>query len=391
MANEETRKEILATAEDLIYKKGLQSMTISEIAARASVADSVIYHYFKGKEDLVFSIAGDHFREAILGLQEHLEGIVDPTSRLSKMIWFHLHYNQTHENYPRIWLFECRSNRNFYRHSAYQVVRKYSGIPLAILADGVDQGVFRADVNMRVVRDLIMGALDFETLQTLSEPNAKHRFSDVHEIMDLVSPMIETRYVKPKKDVDKSMRIIAAAEKLFSEKGYQQSSIAEIARLADVAEGTVYDYFKNKEDLLFSIPRERFGEHVDSLTEVFQIKTPLKKLTRFIQHHFFLYLTKPEFLKTFLLDLQLNPRFYGTEAVEIFRGYCSIVDEILEEGKRDGSFRPSVNQEVFRNLLFGGFSHVGLRWLILNRDSKTDRLAEMDEIVSLLVRTVNNG
>ena len=157
-----------------------------------------------------------------------------------------------------------------------------------------------------------------------------------------------------------------------------------------MAEGTAYDYFKNKEDLLFSIPRERFREHVDSLTEVFQIKAPLKKLRRFIEHHFFLYLTKPEFLNTFLLDLQLNPRFYGTEAVEIFRGYCSMVDEILQEGKQDGSLRPTINQEVFKNLLFGGFSHVALRWLILNRDSKTDRLAEMDEIVSLLIRAVAN-
>jgi len=66
------------------------------------------------------------------------------------------------------------------------------------------------------------------------------------------------------------------------------------------------------------------------------------------------------------------------------------VDEILEEGKQDGSFRASANEEIFKNLLFGGFNHMALRWLILDSDSQTDKLAEMEEAASLLVRSVSS-
>ncbi len=387
MGNGETREEILLAAERLMFKKGLHETTISEIAANAGVADSVIYHYFKNKEDLVFSITGNHTREFQTRLQEHLEGILEPISRLSKAIWFHLRYNETHRDYARMLLFECRSNRNFYQHRSYESIREYADVLLEILIQGVEGGVFRGDVNMRVMLDLILGALDWETLRGLSAPEGEHKHADVQEMMDLINAMIGTNHVQAK-DPEKSMRIIMAAEKLFSEKGYRQTSVAEIARLADVAEGTVYEYFKNKEDLLFSIPRLRFREHIDSLTELFQIRAPMRKLRRFIRYHYVLYLTQPEFLKTFLLDLQMNPRFYETEALAFFREYSGIVDEILEEGKSDGSFRPSVNTKIFKNLVFGGFFQMALQWLIVNTNEKSDKLAEAHEALSLLARAV---
>ncbi len=382
-------RKLLLAAEDLISKKGFQETTISQIAARVGVADSVIYHYFKNKEDLLFSIAGNHMRDILARLQEHLEGILDPVSRLSKMVWFRFWYNETHADQARILLFECRSNRNFYRHESYELIRQYGGVLLRILAEGVEQGVFRNDLDIRVAGDLILGALDWETLTWLSARDTQRSPSDVHEVMDLVCAMILTRPVQGR-NPDKSMRITAAAEKLFSEKGYRQTSIAEIARLAEVAEGTVYEYFENKEGLLFTIPRVRFREHIESLKELFLIKAPVRKLRRFIRYHFVLYLTQQEFLKTFLLDLQLNPRFYETEALDSLREYSGIVDEILDEGKSDGSFRPAVSNRMFKNLLFGGFFHMAFRWLILKPDDKSDKLFEAHEALSLLARAVSS-
>jgi TetR/AcrR family fatty acid metabolism transcriptional regulator len=386
------RKEgsrILSATSDLFSEKGFHQTTISEIAARAGVSDSVIYHYFRNKEDLLFSIAGIHMRDILARLQEHLEGILDPVSRLSKMVWFRFWYNETHENRTRILLFECRSNRSFYRHESYKLIRQYEDLLLGILKQGREQGAFRSDVDMRVVRDLILGALDWETLRWLSERHSRRSSTDVLEIMDLVCAMILAHPVQ-QKNPDKSIRIITAAEKLFSEKGYKQASISEIARLAEVAEGTVYEYFENKEDLLLSIPRVRFREHIDSLNELFMIKAPVRKLRRFIRYHFVLYLTQQEFLKTFLLDIQLNPRFYETEALASLRKYSGIVDEILDEGKSDGSFRPSASNGMFKNLLFGGFCHMAFRWLILNADDGSDKLSEAHEALSLLARAVSN-
>ena len=389
MGNGETRTVILLAAEKLMAEKCLQETTVAEIAASAGVTDSVIYHYFKNKEDLVFSIAGNYMREFKARLREHLEGIPEPKSKLSKAIWFHLRYTENHRHYASMLLFECRSNRNFYQHESYELIREYADALLEILTLGVEEGVFRDDVNMRVMRDLILGALDWEALRSLSLPEGQHKFADVQELMDLICAMIGTRDVQ-RRPLDKSMRIIVAAEKLFAEKGYRQSSVAEIARLADVAEGTVYEYFKNKEDLLFSIPKLRFQDHIESLTELFQTRAPLRKLRRFIRYHYVVYLTQPEFLKTFLLDLQMNPRFYETEALAFFREYSAIVDKILEEGQNDGSFRTSINTKIFKNLLFGGFFQMALQWLIVNTDQKSDKLAEAHEALDLLARAVSN-
>ncbi|RJX28674.1 MAG: TetR/AcrR family transcriptional regulator [Desulfarculus sp.] len=383
-----TRESILKNAEVLVSDNGIQNVTISEIAKRTGVADSVIYHYFKNKEDLVFSIAKSHFRNAYNELHDQLEGILEPVSKLSKMIWYHLRYGQTHYNYPRIWLFECRANRSFYKHSAYQAVRKYAEVLLSILQEGVKQGSFRNDVTMRLVRELIFGAMDWEILQGLATPSEPYQLSHIQEIMALILPMIETPPRKLAENNDKASRIVEAAEQMFSQCGYKNSGIKKIARLANVAEGTVYEHFKNKEELLFYIPKLRWTEHFNSITEVFEVKTPIKKLARFIQHHFMLILTQPMFIKTFLLDLQLNPRFYETEAFAIFQDYCCIVDQILEAGKIDGSVRESVDTDKFKNLLFGGFNHLALRWLILKPGQKTDRLAEMDETIKLLTRAV---
>ena len=390
MVSGETKQQILSAAEEVIYRKGMQESTISEIARRARVTESVIYHHFKNKEDLLFSFVGIHMEEVLAKLEEQLEGIPEPTSRLSKMIWFHLRYNETHREYSRILLFECRSNRNFYLHDAYGLIRRYAEVMLSILRDGVERGVFRKDIDIRLVRDLILGGLDWETLGALAAPPPAHASAEIQEIMDLVCMMIESRHFQSKMDMDKPTRIVIAAEKLFSERGYRQASISEIARLSDVAEGTVYEYFKNKEDLLFSIPKMRFKEHIESLDEVFQIKTPLRKLRRFIRYHFYLYMAKPEFLKTFLLDIQFNPRFYENEALTFLQEYATYVDEIIEEGKKDGSINPSVNDRFFKNLFFGGFCHVALRWVILNEETKVDKMAEIRQLVDLLSGTLSN-
>lgn len=390
MASGGTKQQILNAAEQLISQKGGHEWTISRIARAAGIAESVIYHHFKNKEDLLFSITGSHMTEVLSNLEQHLEGIPDPLSRLSKMVWFHVHYNETHKEYHRILLFECRSNRNFYHHETYKLIRRYAKTLSSILWDGVNAGVFQGDADMRVMRDLVLGGLDWETLGSLTGQNPDHAPEDIQKIMDLVCGIIGLRRRAPETGTDKSTRILISAEKLFSERGYRHTSISEIAHLARVAEGTVYEYFKNKEDLLFSIPKSRFNEHIQSLDEMFQIKTPLKKLRRFMRNHFYLYLTRPEFLRTFLLDIQLNPRFYRTEALTFFQEYGAHMDDLLTEGKKDGSIHPFISNSVFKNFFFGGFCHVSLRWLILDTEPKADKMAEIDQLVNLLSRAVAN-
>lgn len=86
----EKRQKIIAAAEDVVSEKGLREATIAEIAKAAGLSDSFIYHYFKGKEDLIFSLPIEHENEFYSLLNEHLQGIWDRESQLRKIIWFYL-------------------------------------------------------------------------------------------------------------------------------------------------------------------------------------------------------------------------------------------------------------------------------------------------------------
>jgi TetR/AcrR family fatty acid metabolism transcriptional regulator len=95
---------------------------------------------------------------------------------------------------------------------------------------------------------------------------------------------------------------------------------------------------------------------------------------------------KREFLKVFLLQLQLTKRFYGSKAYESIRGYFRVIEGVIEEGKLDGSFRSDVNARVFRNMFLGTFSHMALRWLILGQG--TDKMGEIDHVTNLMSEAV---
>jgi len=100
---------ILKAAVSVMEQKGPEAK-ISEIAAAASVNNSVIYHYFKDKEDLLFCAVGEHVRSTNDAFVEHLKQVVDPVSRLKALIREQLHYHDTHPNYTKYTLFYCRSN-----------------------------------------------------------------------------------------------------------------------------------------------------------------------------------------------------------------------------------------------------------------------------------------
>jgi TetR/AcrR family fatty acid metabolism transcriptional regulator len=385
MKTEDKKEKILAAAEEIMSQKGLSDSTISEIAHKAGVADSVIYQYFKGKEELLFSIPGGRMKEVLSLLDEQLQGIRDAESRLRKMIWFHLRYNDNHPGYARILLLECRSSKDFYHTPAYQLIREYARVLSNILKQGVEDRSFRSDLNIRLIRDIILGTLDWETIGCLASGEIEESVPDLEDIMSLVHAMVAW---KEESEVNKADRILLAAEKIFADKGFTKATISEIAKSAQVAEGTVYEYFENKEDLLLSIPVKHFNRYISVLPETFQIRDPLRKLRRFIGYHFSLFLTEREFLKVFLLQIQLNKRFYGSKSFETFRNYFRVTEDIIEEGKAEGAFRSEVNPRVFRNMLLGTFSHLALRWIILEKGRDIDKMQELSQVADLLLSAV---
>jgi TetR/AcrR family fatty acid metabolism transcriptional regulator len=381
------RQKILDAAESIMSAKG-RSATISEISAAAGVTDSMLYHYFKNKEDLLFSVTQERLGDALEKLEEQLQGIMDPVSQLSKLIWFQLYYHDTHPDYANLLLFECRSSKNFMEHEAYHLIKRWSDIGREILKKGISDGTFRNDLATAIVRDAVFGLVDMENIQSMATRETPQAHTDLDAILDLLLPMVRPDAGPSSLKSDKGGRILESALHVFAAKGYQNATIQEISKSAEVSEGTIYEYFKNKEDLLFSTLERQFRNNLDSLDELFEVRTPLRKLKRFMRYHFTIYLTQPVFVRIFLFDAIYNASFYSSNAYPPFQHYIESVYEILDEGKKDGSIRPEINNRVFRNLFMGIFSHMALRWLFTEKGSQTDKIEEINAAVSMLSRAV---
>jgi len=381
------RHKILEAAEKIMSAKG-RGATISEISAASGVTDSVLYHYFKNKEDLLFSVAQEHLRDALDKLNEQLQGIMDPVNQLSKLIWFQLYYHDTNPDYANLLLFECRSNKGFMKHEAYGLIKRWSAIGIEIFNNGISDGSFRKDLDLPIVRDAIFGLVDMENIQFMTARKTLQAHKDLDAILDLVLPMIRPDTEACVLKNDKADRIQESALNVFAAKGFQSATIQEISKSASVSEGTIYEYFNNKEDLLFSTLERQFHNNLNLLDELFEVKTPLRKLERFMRYHFTVYLTQPAFVKVFLFDAIYNSGFYTSKSYQPFKQYIESIDQILDEGKQDGSLRPEINNRVFRNLFMGIFSHMALRWLFTKKGRQADKNEEINAAVALLSRSV---
>jgi TetR/AcrR family fatty acid metabolism transcriptional regulator len=381
---------ILATAVDIFREKGKKT-TISEIGKRAGVTDSIIYHYFRNKEDLLFYAAGEQVLALTGTLTDHLDQFTDPVSLFREFLWLQLHYHDKNPNYTNLTIFECRSKEDFFHHEAYQYFRNWTDIMKGILKDGIAKGVFRPDLHIPIVKDAAFGLLDMESIHCLAANETEEAHKDIEDILTLFMPMILRKDEKKSDESsDKSMRILLAAERVFAEKGYDNATTLDISRRAGVAEGTLYEYFKNKEDLLFSTLANRLETHSEIFREISSRQSPLKRLKQMIQHHFFLYLSQPEFMKNLIFDGIFNKRFYRSSARKSYTSYVTALYPVLDQGKKDGSIRPEINNRIFKNLFMGVVSHMTLRWYFRKNDPRIDKFTEINEAVSMLIRAVSN-
>ncbi len=388
MAKQNKKAEILEAAERIFSRKG-SAAKIGDIGVEAGVTDSVIYHYFKNKNDLMFSVLSERLKWELKRVDEHLKGIIDPASKLSKLIWLQLRYHDRHPDYAALQLFECRSNRKFREHEAHRLTMEWAGYFNAPLAEGVSTGQFDPDLDIQVARDAVLGMLDMENIFCLAAGETENNLSDQEAIMDLILALLRAPKKAVQQSCTKSEAIIRAAEKEISQKGFINAKITHIAARAGVSEGTIYEYFENKDALLFSVMENSIDKHIDVFDEAFSIKEPIRKLRRFIKLHFMLYCQRPEFLNIFLTDGLFNRNFYKSQAYKRFRVYLEGLDRIMVQGKMAGVIRAQVSNRLFKNLFLGAFCHMTLRWQFAEPEKRFNMIGEIDSAVDLIVRSVS--
>ena len=154
------RQFIIHAAIEVFSRNGFQNSTISEIAQRANVAEGTIYQYFKNKEDLFFSIPVEKTKEFYKELGLHLQGITGATNKIRKYIWYYLYHLKMNPEYARTLMLEMRVNRSFVKTKTYNSFKQFTGKILEILEEGQEEGVIREDINIYVLRQLILGILE---------------------------------------------------------------------------------------------------------------------------------------------------------------------------------------------------------------------------------------
>lgn len=189
----------------------------------------------------------------------------------------------------------------------------------------------------------------------------------------------------PNNGGEKRDRILRAAVKIFSRKGYFNSKVSEIARSAEVADGTIYLYFKNKDDLLISLFEEKMGEIVADVRRRIEVGgNALEKLRIFIENHMDLLEREAGLVEVIQVELRQSTKFLKDYTPVKFFEYLQVISDILEEGKREGLLRPDLNVSVARRAIFGALDELSLTY-ILSRKPKYHPSVTTAELCRLLL------
>jgi TetR/AcrR family fatty acid metabolism transcriptional regulator len=178
----------------------------------------------------------------------------------------------------------------------------------------------------------------------------------------------------------KRERILRAAIKIFSQKGFFSSKVSDIARSAGVADGTIYLYFKNKDDLLISLFEEKMAEVVADVRErVASGEGALSRLKIFIENHMSLLVREAGLIEVLQVELRQSNKFMKEYVPVKFLEYLDVISEILEQGIREGTFRQELNVAVARRAVFGALDEIALAY-VLSRKRKYDPADAASEI-----------
>jgi TetR/AcrR family fatty acid metabolism transcriptional regulator len=177
---------------------------------------------------------------------------------------------------------------------------------------------------------------------------------------------------------------------VFSRNGYHSSTVADVAREAKVAAGTIYLYFKRKEELLGALFRRYVGEYLRTSREPLFAEEPgPDQLRRLVELHLAFFATRPELARVFQIHLrEINPEL-REEIGPVAREYFDVVDEVILRGTQAGRFSVGGSPRVARHLVFGSLDATVTAWALSGSD--TDLSLIGPSLVHMLTRALVPG
>jgi len=197
--------------------------------------------------------------------------------------------------------------------------------------------------------------------------------------------MTDTEASRP----DKRALITDAAIAVFAEKGYRSARVADVAKVAGVADGTIYLYFKNKEDLLLSIFEEKMGMFLDALREDLEgVDCPLETIRIYVKHHFQQLKTNPLIAQVFQVELRQSHKFLREYRPEPLWDYLNVFGDAVKEAQVRGMVRSDVDPFIAKWAFFGAMDELAIQWVLSRKRERFDLEAAAVQVVETFFRGV---
>jgi TetR/AcrR family fatty acid metabolism transcriptional regulator len=183
--------------------------------------------------------------------------------------------------------------------------------------------------------------------------------------------------VSAMRDPDKPQQIIDAAVRVFARNGFYNSRVSDIAREAGIASGTIYLYFKTKDEILVTLFREKMAAFVKALrTEIAREHDPEAKIRRLVRLHFEVLEASPDMAEVVQVELRQGQKFFRGASAHEISAYFELIGSILHEGVAGGVFRRDLPVKVATKMLFGAMDQVTTSWVLGKRGYRLADAAE---------------
>jgi TetR/AcrR family fatty acid metabolism transcriptional regulator len=170
------------------------------------------------------------------------------------------------------------------------------------------------------------------------------------------------------KNGDKFNIILEAALVVFAQHGFHGSQVTKIAKEAGIAGGTVYLYFKNKEDILINLFRQKLGNLITRIEE--EIKTTpnaIKAIESVCRIHFLNSEQNPDLAYVMQIELRQANLELRREIGQVVKSYYELIERIIVQGMEEGLFRQDLNPRMTRSLIFGAMDEMITSWVVTGR------------------------
>jgi TetR/AcrR family fatty acid metabolism transcriptional regulator len=170
------------------------------------------------------------------------------------------------------------------------------------------------------------------------------------------------------RDPDKPQQIIEAAVRVFARRGYYNSRVSDIAREAGIAAGTIYLYFKTKDDILVTLFRDKMAEFVGALRKAIAGEPDaVSKVRRLVSLHFRMLEENPDLAEVVQVELRQGQKFFRGASSQEIGAYFALIGSVLEEGVAERRFRSDLPVKVATKMLFGAMDQMATSWVLGKR------------------------